>query len=65
MSSYDKDTNQLIDCKYMTVTENTAKTLAETGLAYSSGNVVKAFLWENMTTLKPLCESKSVTIAAE
>jgi len=66
VASYNADTNQLIDCKYIAITENTTKALGTDGmgLTFEAGNTIKAFIWSDMTDLVPLCEGKEITITA-
>lgn len=60
VASYNKE--KLVDTKVISVSENTSKLLSQTGLDISGADTVKAFLWKNMQTLLPLCDSKSILL---
>ena len=60
VASYNKE--KLVDTKVIPILENTSKLISQTGLDISGADTVKAFLWKNMQTLVPLCDSKSVSL---
>lgn len=60
VASYAGD--ELVDAKQFSVTQDCEKTISETTLSTNGADTVRAFLWDSMTDIIPLCESKPVTI---
>lgn len=60
VASYSGDT--LVDAKYFTVSADTKKTIKETLLSTTDADTLKAFLWDNMSDMTPLCDSDSASL---
>ena len=56
VASYKED--MLLDIKKMTVSKSCEKTISSMGLNLKNADEIKAFLWKNMSGIKPVCESK-------
>jgi len=66
LASYESADGRMVDCKLITsgITADTAITISDK-LNTTGATVVKAFLWNDMTTtLAPICEENSVNISA-
>ena len=60
LASY--NTSTLVDIKSFDVSEDTEMTLESTGLETNGANTVKAFLWNSLDGLTPVCAGKSINI---
>ena len=60
VASYAGD--KLIDVKTIQVTADCTKTLSETELNTTYADSIKAFLWSDMTNIKPLCLSDETSL---
>jgi len=60
VSSYKN--NVLIDTKFIVISSATTLMISETGLDTTGANTIKAFLWEDIQSMKPICEAQSIKI---
>lgn len=60
VASYNK--NAVKDVKIININRDTDVNLSETGIDTRDTDVIKAFLWNNLSDLRPLCKSISVPV---
>ncbi len=57
------DGQKIVDTKIVNITKSSEVSLASDGLGleFSKGNTIKAFLWNDIDGISPVCEEKSIT----
>ncbi|MBR5506860.1 MAG: leucine-rich repeat protein [Clostridia bacterium] len=57
------DGQKIVDTKTVNITKSSEVSLASDGLGleFSKGNTIKAFLWDGIDGISPVCEEKSIT----
>ncbi len=60
LASYNK--NSLVDVKSVSVSNDTTVLISETGINTNGVDLIKAFLWEDIQSMKPICAAQSISI---